>query len=320
MARSPRPSVQSSAFVSLAPELLERIAVFCQDPLDVHRLAKTCAKFHGLIYASCDGHLWRQHYLRLFDDPRLRWPRTAGASYDYWRDNLQKRIAAREEIKGMVLNVTAPNDIPSDATMRTLVDIVTHTAPVSGQPSPSLSWISEQLEPLLKGASWRAIDWPVLTDCVPDSFHMRSRLLVYYGLKSESLTPALRTNARVAVYATTRYREASNYGPFIPDSTGRVDWYAIDSMMVVILMNLQESLHTLPSHFNPPKGLEATRPWFWKPQGEDWAGVTGNWRYVPVLASREARSSHVDRAYQCRRVVCFMDCKAMSMDRCLKLS
>jgi hypothetical protein len=287
IAKRTMPPVQSSAFCSLAPEVVERIVLNCHDPLDVHRLASTCALLHRLVYASPDRYLWREHYLRLFDDPRLRCPRMV--SYD-WRGNLQKRIAAREDLKRTMLNVTETHGIPSNHAMRTLVEIVQHAAPSSGQTSESLSWLSEQLDPILKDASWCSMPWLILPEYMSESFRLRSRLLVYCGLKSESLSSELRTNARVAVYCTITYRESSTYGPFMPDTSWRVNWFALYQNMVVILMNLEENLHMFPADAQPPTGLEATRPCFWKPQAEDWAGISGNWRHVPSCASNKTQS------------------------------
>jgi hypothetical protein len=217
-----------------------------------------------------------------------RWPNMA---YN-WRDNLQKRVAAGEELKNALLdsNSDALYKVISDDTLRTLVDVVEQTAPASGKPSQSSSWLSEQLEPLLKVVIWRPMSWPVLPEHLIESFHLHCRILVYYGLQSERLSPTLRLNARVAVYFRINYREESNYGPFIPDWSWRVNWFALDQVVIVILMNIEESVVTLPPDFHPPKGLDATRPGFWKSQGDDWAGVTGKWRHVRLLASGEAQS------------------------------
>jgi hypothetical protein len=298
-APTPRP-VQTSAFLALAPELLEQIVLNC-DPLDVHRLAQTCTWMHGIVYASFKDHLWRKFYLCLFDDPRLRWPNIA---YD-WRDNLQRRINARENLKNSLLNSSAISDVAFDRMLWTLLDIIDGTAPASEpEPSRSSSWISEQLEPLTEDAGWRLPTWMGFTQCLLGGSQMRSRLLVYYGLQSEGLSPATRTCARIAVYYCHRHLGAANFGPFIPDWNWRVNWFLLDQTMIVILMNLEERTDMLPPDHHPPKGLETTRPWFWSPRGEDWAGIAGTWRHVRL--PRRARRSLADPCER-RRVACFMD-------------
>jgi hypothetical protein len=337
-----RPNVQTSTFLSLAPELLELIVLQC-DPVDISRLARTCAQLRALVYAPTDGHLWREFHLGIFDDPRLRQPlklehRGTASQRPYdWRANLQKRIAARQELKRAALNLTTPGEMLSDETLRTLLDIVHTTAPAGPVPGPaaelsdmkmittspspldpsrSLSWLSELLVPVIDAATWRPPDWPVIADKVPESVHLRSRLLVYFGHASSYLTHALRTNARVSVYSWSSYSSASYWGPFMPDHSWRVNWYAMDSLMVVILMNLEEDEEFLPpvSTKMPPRGLEATRPGFWNSQGEDWAGVTGHWRCVCVCASAIVGYSQLTRTVlfcQFRRIVCFMDCEGL---------
>ncbi|KAF8898491.1 hypothetical protein BD779DRAFT_1484210 [Infundibulicybe gibba] len=253
-----------SHLLTIPAELAERILVFAH-PIDVLRFSHTCKAAHSLIHHTTDHYLWRELWLRFpFDDPR----NDSTLNID-WKTQLFNRMRAER----LLADPTAVLDDNKDV-LQTLVSIVKGAASTTiideATPSADLEDIQLQHRPTA----------------------LRARLRSYFALPcptSGITPPRQRTLSRARVYDLRNYHPANDWGPFLPDASGRTDWTHIEHILIVISENLDElpGWRWVP---RPPVGLQATRAYSapgCADLGEDWAGVQGSWRrYISFMDYR----------------------------------
>ncbi|KPI34614.1 uncharacterized protein AB675_4928 [Cyphellophora attinorum] len=82
---------------------------------------------------------------------------------------------------------------------------------------------------------------------------------------------------RKYVYDWSLTTEANDYGPFLKDGSGRVDWTLLEAAMTCIANNFDISVE---GRLSAPVGLHYSIPYrtvIDSTKPEDWAGVTGKW-------------------------------------------
>ncbi len=270
------------AHISNLPiEVFDQI-LFLLDPVDVAHLAKTCSIFYAHIYNQGDQYLWRELYLlQPFDDLRhvhtsLGHPVT---SID-WKHELQRIIRART----ILTNVPACRPEERCTILRTLTDMITTVVPAKSfedmDPSPSHAWVTVMLRgsTLLEHEEWALSD---------EERQLRARLHTYYGLTARDFQPAARKASRVFLYAMRHYKYDNDFGPFMMDGSGRVNWVHMRAIHHVMSLHIVPPLE-IPAGADPASFtlFPMSLPWTISviPEGvnldeeRDWAGVTGRWQ------------------------------------------
>ena len=264
---------------NLPVEVFENI-VLLLDPLDVAKLSQTCTAYYHLIYLSEESqHLWRELYLEQpFDDLRRCYTSLGRPLQPIdWKTQLQRIIRART-----ILTSSSPCPPEERRTvLQTLIDMVCNCIPVTHpdiiEPSSNHGWVAAMLRrsPFLEQPDWEESE---------DERQLRARLHTYYGLSSSDFQPAKRTESRAFVYAMRNYRYDNDFGPFLMDGSGRVNWYHVRAIHHVMSMHIVPATEeTESAEFNL---FPMSMPWTQSviPEGvnldeeRDWAGVTGRWQ------------------------------------------
>jgi hypothetical protein len=84
-------------------------------------------------------------------------------------------------------------------------------------------------------------------------------------------------SGRKFVYDWSLTTEANDYGPFLKDGSGRVDWTLLEAAMTCISNNFEIAVE---GRLSAPTGLHYSIPYRTladPTRPEDWAGVTGKW-------------------------------------------
>jgi hypothetical protein len=172
-----------------------------------------------------------------------------------------------------------------DFALETLVTVLKNTPPVSPRhplTSKSLRWFDDVMQH--EGAT------RLLAHKSPTAASLITFTRVHQpiSLKDEDMRPyhgglRLRTAARAFVYDLRNYSKWSQWGPFMSDGTGKVNWTHLDKIFVVMQTNSEEHLcqaERTRLKF-PALNLESTRPFSAsgsnKRAKHDWAGVEGRW-------------------------------------------
>lgn len=262
----------------LPVEVIEHILLLL-DPLDVAQLAQTNRNFNALIYHQDDQHLWRELYLgEPFDDPRKCRTSLGYPIRDIdWKTQLQRIIRART----ILTRVSACRPEERITVLQTLLDMVNNVAPSLNpddlEPSPNHAWVTVMLRDstLIEHEEW---------ELSPEEKQLRARLHAYFGLTARDFQPSARTASRAFVYAMRHYKYDNDFGPFMMDGSGRVNWVHVQAIHHVM------SLHIVPAPEDEgPLGFTLypmSMPWTLSviPGGvdldevQDWAGITGRWQ------------------------------------------
>ena len=259
-------------------EMIEQVITFL-DPLDVASFSQTCRQYNHLIYHSGDNHIWRELYLaQPFDDPRLafttRLERVQAERID-WKGSLQAIVRAR-----IVLNDPSkcrPEE--RETILSTLVALLRGAAPAPSFCERTLSQNLIWLVAMLR-------DGTLLNDgSLPTTMteaQLRAFLLVHLGLTPRDATSVDKATARAFVYNMRNYCLDRDFGPYLPDGSGRVDWVHLHAIHRVIAMHLVDLHETDPFVFPLipmsmpycqsiiPPGLDLKNEY-------DWAGIEGLW-------------------------------------------
>ena len=255
-------------------EVLERVLLM-SDPLDVAYTAQTCRHFRGLIYTTDDERFWRALYLSgPFDDPRKAvtylGSRRSGIN---WREELQRIIRART----VVDNVSACRSDERCQVLRTLLDMITNIPPLpfpeSEPTSRNLLWVQALLQ------DGKFLD---LESQTHEEEQLRARLHTWFGLTDTDGSAAKRADSRAYVYSQRNYQSSNNFGPYLRDGSGIVNWKHMQKLAHVLACNFAEreeeedvfEIHSLGLVFCQaviPPGLDLNCE-------SDWAGVEGLWR------------------------------------------
>ncbi|KAH9851741.1 hypothetical protein C2E23DRAFT_828981 [Lenzites betulinus] len=260
-------------------EVLEQALVLL-DPIDIAQFSQTCSAYHALVYGDPeDQHLWRELFLRQpFDDPRkcLTSLGRPLSTID-WRLQLQRVIRARTVLT--TLSVCRPEE--RCQVLQTLIDMVTTTPPVNLPQEVDLSmnqvWATVMLRnsTLIEHEEW---------DLSSEERQLRARLHTYFGLTSSDFRYEKRTTSRMFVYAMRNYKYDNDFGPFMMDGSGRVNWVHLRAIHHVM------SLHIVPTTeeaaaaeyslfpMSMPWTQSILKNWINLDEDPDWAGVTGRWQ------------------------------------------
>jgi hypothetical protein len=151
---------------------------------------------------------------------------------------------------------------------------------------------------------------------------LSARLHVLYGIPIE---PSKRTcmplhpYARARVYDLRRYNENTEWGPFMNDGSGRVDWEKVETIMVVLAFNLKVFTENRCRHsdFTWPEQFKGCSPNSYNsiPIGDDSVSGSSIKVFLPVdlapLYTQPALPADALDPYGVtgtwRRVVCFLD-------------
>ncbi|KAI0086927.1 hypothetical protein BDY19DRAFT_957399 [Irpex rosettiformis] len=272
------------------PEILEQILLEL-DPLDVSSVSQTCTALHDHIYDPSNELLWRDLYLSMpLDDPRRCFdPLGNPIKHEdiHWRESLQRIIRARTVVRRPELGSSQEERL---AIAQTLLELASHTVPLDNLASDDISlnlvWVGSMLR---EGTFFEQSRW----DVSKQELRLRARLHTIYGLTLEDFKHQERVESLCTVYTMRNYSDQNDYGPFINDGTGRVDWTIVRSIQHLI------SLHFIPRP-QTSTGENATmkEPYIPSPMSlpfccsvldsievslddvDDWAGVEGDWRYA----------------------------------------
>jgi hypothetical protein len=268
-------------------EILEQILLEL-DPLDVSAVSQTCVLCSQLIYGPSSDTLWRELYLRMpFDDPR-RCVDTLGLSLANkpvaWRTRLQRIIRARTalmESDEVLATLKADGRVNI---LRTLIELASCTIPLNSKHDDDLSLNLVWLGSFLRSGEWFKYLYSI-TDASEEERQLRDRLHTLYGLTFEDYNPRRRVDTRCAVYTLSHYNENNEYGPFMQDRSGKVDWEQMLAVQHVM------SMHVVPRHqfTNVPRNTYIVSPMSLPFSNSiiedglqldnvpDWAGVDGKW-------------------------------------------
>lgn len=271
-----------TSLLDVPPEILEQIFLEL-DPLDVGAISQTCTSIYGLIYGPSSELFWKKLYLVMpLDDPRQCIDPLGNhiiAEDVRWRESLQRIIHARSVVKLPDANYS-PADKLSAA--QTLIELASNTIPLNDIKSEDISmnliWVGSMLR---AGVFLEETHWATSEEQIQTVAHLRA----LYGLISEDFEPEKKIDSLCTVYSMRSYTYENDYGPFLKDGTGRVDWLIIRAIQHTMLMHIVPqplrfigasgyisspmSLPFCSSVLDRDVSLDAI---------DDWAGVEGNWR------------------------------------------
>ena len=272
------PPIMSVMLALLPTEIIEHI-LFLLDPLDVARFSQACGTFYNLVYHARDNHLWRALYLsQPFDDPRLsltpRLHRVPPEDID-WKGLLQAIIRART----VVMDPSKCRPGERKEVLRTLIQMLRGAAPAESFGGDSLSENLVWLVAMLRDGTFLNEEVPGSTE---EEVQMRAYLLTHLGLTPSDATNASKAAALAFVYDMRNYRYDSNFGPFMSDGSGRINWVHVHAIHRTVAMHLVDLREGEPFVFPLipvsmpycqsiiPPGLDLTKE-------RDWAGIEGLW-------------------------------------------
>ncbi len=260
-------------------EVLEHILLLL-DPIDVAQFAQTCSVHHFLLYGGPDSqHMWRELYLRQpFDDPRRCYtPLGRPLQKIDWKLRLQRIMRAR----AVLTKVSACRPEERCDVLQTLIDMVTHIPPLTHPEGIELSMNHVWTTAMLRGSALiEHEEWQLSSE----EQQLRARLHTYFGLNASDFERQKRTASRAFVYAMRNYRYDNDFGPFMMDGSGRVNWVHLRAVHHVMSMHIvPDTEEAATAVFNV---FPMSMPWTQSiiPNGinleeeQDWAGVEGKWQ------------------------------------------
>lgn len=255
-------------------EILEHILLI-SDPFDIARAAQVCRLFRGVVYTE-DEHFWRALYLaQPLDDPRKAVTYLGNRRTKIkWREELQLIIRARTIVRDV--SVCQPDE--RCQVLRTLLDMVTNIPPLPFPESEPTSRNVLWVRALLQDGAFLDLE-----SQSHEERQLRSRLHTWFGLTHRDGLAAKRIDSRAYVYNQRNYRSLNNFGPYLRDGSGSVNWEHMQKLAHVFARNLVErdgeeevAFEICPLSLTfcqaiIPPGLDLDRE-------SDWAGVEGLWR------------------------------------------
>ncbi|THH18366.1 hypothetical protein EW146_g2599 [Bondarzewia mesenterica] len=266
-----------TGIINLPQELVEEL-LLSLDPLDVSSFAQTCRTYNALIYSSVDQHFWRELYLiQLFDDPRAcLTPLGQEIPSIDWKRELQRIIRART----IVEDPTKCRPGERVAVLQTLVDLACNVPPLpsvfSDYISHNLLWLASMLRngALLDHTLWELSE---------EEEQLRARLHTYFGLTPRDVHRERKIEALAYVYDMRHYQYDNEFGPFMPDGSGCVNWVHLQALHHAVSMHCVDIDESTEFEFVI---LQMSMPYCQSviPVGldldveKDWAGIEGIWR------------------------------------------
>ena len=266
------------ALALLPPEIIEQVLLLL-DPLDVAIVSQTCKTFYNLIYRTRDNHLWRALYLAqpLDDLRRSVTSRLHPIPPEHidWKGSLQAIVRARTVLADP--SKCRPGE--RDVILHTLIRLLRGAAPApsfgGNNLSENLVWLVTMLR-----------DGVFLNDEAPGSsaagVQMRAYLLTHLGLTPSDATDTNKAAALAFVYDMRNYRYDSNFGPFLSDGTGRINWVHVHAIHRTVAMHLVDLREGEPFVFplipvSMPYCQSVVPPGLDLSKVRDWAGIEGLW-------------------------------------------
>ena len=274
------PSSMPVAVALIPQEIFERVLAFL-DPLDVASFSQTSKQHNNLVYHSGDNYLWRALYLaQPFDDPRLaltpRLERTSMESID-WKGSLQAIIRART----LLNNPSKCRPGERETIFRTFISMLRGATAAHSFCEKTLSKNLIWLVAMLRDGAFLN-DGILPSSSSPTEAQLRAYLLVHLGLTPSDARSVNKAAARAFVYDMRNYCFDGQFGPYLPDGSGRVNWVHIHAIHRAIAMHLVDLRETEPFVFPLipismpycqsiiPLGLDLKKV-------HDWAGIEGLW-------------------------------------------
>ncbi|TDL17728.1 hypothetical protein BD410DRAFT_882839 [Rickenella mellea] len=209
---------------TLPIELVHKILELAQ-PVDVASFAQSNRTFRSLVYGSPNQQLWKELFLAepLWDDPREcvtpcgEFLAQSNSEYEFdWKGEVKRRTRARTLVNGKDLLLGAERAKPGELrdTLQTLISMIVNVPP--SPPSFNRNWVKEVLGQGIFLDTCSVTD-PVLSDRL-------AQLHTYFGLTLQDADRKRQAESRGFIYDLRNYTSASNWGPYLPDGTGRVNW------------------------------------------------------------------------------------------------
>lgn len=268
-------------------ETIEAILIHCS-PYDLSAFARTSRAYRAIVYEG-DQHLWRS----VFPDCKVDDPRncvdhldrpilTSDVEFD-WRGEVQRILRVRGVARDPARRARAQE---AHAILRTLLDISERYARLdlisstAGEFSLNTKFLLRCLPPILEYNGWGLSD---------TEMEMRARLHTLYGLTRSDRRPESRRDSRAFVYDLRRYSVHNDFGPFIPDGSGRVNWTHMRAIQHVMAMHVDQGAGAVSSDLS----AFACQPLDHAPQYggngvQDWAGVDGMWNVAFACCDQRA--------------------------------
>ncbi|KAF8520345.1 hypothetical protein BU17DRAFT_65370 [Hysterangium stoloniferum] len=260
-------------------EVVEAI-LFCCSPVTVSAFAQTCKAYRRLVYHPEDSHFWRTLFLRQaeFDDPRLSQTDPVNAKV-HWDAMLQRWVAASNKLRSASLRVEQDQEF-----LYAVNEMIAHA-----RPSPSPSSNLQTLQRLFDGNDHMSqfeddssTVRNIITSPGQTKIQLAYRLRVYFGYGAAIRVAQERPRARYFVYNLRHYHHRNDYGPFLPDGSGCVNWGHIFMIQLVITMNVMSIAS--PEQLGLLMNLTSLQPRSPADCGvtdkRDWAGITGKWQVI----------------------------------------
>ncbi|RMZ87755.1 hypothetical protein DV736_g5016, partial [Chaetothyriales sp. CBS 134916] len=289
-----------SGLLALPKETLTNVLSYVE-PVDLARFAQTCRSAQNAAHPA-NQVLWRHVFLSLYDDPEEAWSAMPSSytpplrkDWDWYRE-VKHRHGALCVLHRQNLEPVEPAKVNQHIT--SLLSILD-----TAKFAPTPSEIRRGMEPRINDRSWLNLnllaprDTPYhtgidsliyghsLRDCEgytsrpSDSrSDAKSRLHILCGLtERDHMDHKVRGQARRRVYNWSLTSEATDYGPFMDDGSGRPNWYLLEGVvtvsMLMLLSCVQQSL-VLPNSFNYSIPHRTLVPY---KNPRDWARVQGSW-------------------------------------------
>ncbi|KAF2181685.1 hypothetical protein K469DRAFT_255430 [Zopfia rhizophila CBS 207.26] len=294
--------------VELAPELLELVLSFLT-PRDLVSFGRTCRRAAAFIRPD-NQILWRRSFLQVFDDPTHAWEllqptaragnRDREAHWD-WFQEVQRRLTAFNAIchNGNAALLSDPESI-----ITTLLDVLeTASYSESTGVNTRISFNLEFLDRIFRSApnperivhdyhrDIESVSLPVepLNNCnrpITRSMLGRkatvpqwaSRFHIFHGMtKREENSVLAKAAARSLIYDWRTTGPNADYGPFLNDKSGIVNWQVLEAATSLMLRIFEG---TRGSYLRTPAGFRDSIPCLLPLNPsckEDWAGVTRIW-------------------------------------------
>ncbi|KZT09196.1 uncharacterized protein LAESUDRAFT_722920 [Laetiporus sulphureus 93-53] len=268
--------------LDLPPELLDQILLEL-DALDVASVAQTCSELRSYI-DDPEQRLWRKLYLtECLDDPRQRRTNLGQPLPPEinWKTQLLRSVRART----FLTDPDKCNPEERFKLMQIVLEMCTKMPSTPGLLSDDVSLNLVWLAAYFHGGNFLEHgDWDAASE---EERQLRARLHTYFGLTVRDAAPERRTAARAYVYTMRRYKWDNEFGPFMMDASGCVNWehmqaiHHIMSMHVVRPEDLEQlnegtfviypmSLPFCQSVISAELDLDKEK---------DWAGIAGKWQY-----------------------------------------
>ncbi|OJD34844.1 f-box domain-containing protein [Diplodia corticola] len=242
------------SLLELSNEILHEILLLV-DPGDLACLAQCCRSLRTFINDS--ELLWKDFYLRNFDDPRLqRQDVKFSWQADFsrmWKLNL---LLSSESVESKKANFPF---------ISSAVDDLVALSSSCSQSSATARFLRRHFgessttnrAAILSGSSLyhRAgseVQKPFDDEC---DRQMSAKLAVLHGVPMElsdrRQTKPVHSYARSRVYDLRRYTDETLWGPFMDDGSQRVDWENLESLLIVLSWNINRFCERAYGRFRP---------------------------------------------------------------------